>query len=57
MTTWTNEIKPASDNSFLLKEDTFFLLLETGDKIVLTRSLEWTNESKTTTSYTNESKP
>lgn len=51
MTTWVNDTKPFSSNTFLLKEDTYFLLLETGDKIVLTRTVEWTDESKPTSTW------
>jgi hypothetical protein len=53
-TTWTNE--SVISNSYLLKEDSFYLLLETGDKIVLSRGTEYTNESKSSDSWTNESK-
>lgn len=43
-TTYTKEAKP--QRAFLLKEDTFYLLLETGDKIVLTRGTDYTKEAK-----------
>lgn len=54
-TAYTKETKPLP--GFLLKEDTFFLLLETGGKIVLTRGTDYLKESKPTTSYSKESKP
>ena len=46
MTTWTNETKTSDEDSFLLKEDSFFLLLENGFKIVLKYANSWTNEIK-----------
>ncbi len=39
---YTNDAEPSVTSSFLLKEDAFYLLLETGDKIVLTRTNEYT---------------
>ena len=45
---WTNTSKPSTEDSFLLKEDSFYLLLETGDKIVLSYGLTWTNDNKPT---------
>lgn len=66
-TGYTRESKPVTPYShaegsidFLLKEDTFYLLLETGDKIVLRRGYVASNflkESKPTTAYTKEVKP
>lgn len=56
-TTYTKESKPTTtytkdeESSFLLKEDAFYLLLETGDKIVLSRG------SLVNTVYTKETKP
>lgn len=56
-TDYTKESKPTTtysketEVSFLLKEDTFFLLLETGDKIILSRG------AVVETSYTKETKP
>ncbi len=43
---YSNDSKPASSTSYLLKEDSYFLLLETGDKIVLARSNDYTNDLK-----------
>lgn len=43
---YSNDIKPSSTTNYLLKEDSFYLLLETGDKIVLARSIEYNNDSK-----------
>lgn len=43
---YSNDIKPSSTTNYLLKEDSYFLLLETGDKIVLARSIEYTNDLK-----------
>lgn len=45
--------------SYLLKEDSFYLLLETGEKIVLDRGFQlatYTKEGNPTTSYSKESK-
>lgn len=66
-TAYTKEAKPSTTYTkgdkavdFLLKEDTFHLLLETGDKIVLRRGFElpsYSKESKPTTSYSKEAKP
>lgn len=42
--TFTNISKNTTEDSFLLKEDTFYLLLETGDKLAL--SYGWTNLQK-----------
>jgi hypothetical protein len=53
---WTNQSK-TGDNSYLLKEDSFYLLLETGDKIVLSYgSADFTNQTKNTSSWANMSK-
>ncbi len=54
MTTWTNRIKKAV--SFLLKEDTYYLLLETGGKIILSRGTDFTNRSKNSTTLANKAK-
>ena len=54
---WTNETKPATENTYLLMEDGFYLLQEDGSKIVLTRSNDYTNTTKPTTVYTNTTKP
>lgn len=43
-TAYTKEIKPQF--GYLLKEDTFYLLLETGDRIVLSRGTDYTKEAK-----------
>lgn len=66
-TAYTKETKPITtftkgerEIDFLLKEDTFYLLLETGDKIVLSRGYQlpvYTKETKPTTSFTKETKP
>lgn len=40
-----------------MKEDAYYLLLETGFKIVLTRGTDYTKEDKPATSYTKEAKP
>lgn len=65
-TAYTKETKPItpytkeSSIDFLLKEDTFYLLLETGGKIVLRRAFvqaAFTKESKPTTAFTKEVKP
>jgi len=53
---YTNDLKPSTTNDFLLKEDTFYLLLETGDKIVIRVAQEYTNDTKNTSVYTNDSK-
>ena len=44
-TTWTNLTKNLAD-AFLLKEDGSYLLLETGDKIILEQSGSWSNQTK-----------
>lgn len=41
---FANELKP--QNSFMLKEDTFFLLLESGFKIYVSQASNFTNELK-----------
>lgn len=43
-TAYTKEPKPQP--GYLLKEDAFHLLLETGDKIVLSRGTDYTKETK-----------
>jgi hypothetical protein len=43
---FTNDVKPSSITTYLLKEDTFFLLLETGSKIVLNYSGSYVNDAK-----------
>jgi hypothetical protein len=66
-TTWSDESKSSGSNSYLLKEDEFYLLLETGDKIVLSYGVSgftdknkniasWLNATKNTSSYNNLSK-
>lgn len=56
-TAYTKETKQTTaytkdeENSFLKKEDTFYLLLESGGKIVLSRG------SLVQTAYTKEDKP
>ena len=56
--TWSNTTKPTLVDTFLLKEDTFYLLLETGDKIVLTDAdSAWGQGTKPTSSWTNTTKP
>lgn len=61
-TAFTKEVKPGgSASSFLLKQDGFYLLQESGYKIVLAygsaSATTYTKESKPTTSYTKEPKP
>lgn len=46
LATFTNDAKPSSSTNYLLKEDSFFLLLETGGKIVLARSNDYQNDVK-----------
>lgn len=41
---WANQIKNAALN-FLLQEDGFYILQETGDKLILDQS-GWTNQTK-----------
>jgi hypothetical protein len=48
-TTYTNSSENAA--GFMLKEDTFHLLLETGFRIVLAYGTDYTNETKPVTSY------
>ena len=43
---YSNDIKPSSTTNYLLKEDSFFLLLETGAKIVITRSNDYNYDAK-----------
>ena len=54
MSIFTNKLKIAA--GYLLKENAFYLLLETGDKIVLTRGTDFTNKAKVSTSFTNKAK-
>ena len=46
LATWGNNVKRLLVNRFLLKEDGDFLLLETGDKIIIGRGGSWTNKIK-----------
>ena len=47
--TWSGRIKPSTVTTHLLKEDGDFLLLETGDKIILTLGGgEWNTRTKPT---------
>ena len=55
-TSWINDSTSLKD-SFLLKEDSFYLLLEDGSKIVLVYGTNWTNGVLPTTSYTNDALP
>lgn len=43
---YAQDSKPDTANRFLLKEDSFFLLLETGDKIVVSRAGNYLNDAK-----------
>ena len=54
---YSNETKPATQNTYLLMEDGFYLLQEDGSKIVLTYAINYSNETKPTSSYSNETKP
>jgi hypothetical protein len=45
-TVWNNAIKTVSEDAFLLKEDTYYLLLETGDKMVIAYGINWTETAK-----------
>ena len=54
---YSNETKPATQNTYLLMEDGFYLLQEDGSKIVLTYAINYSNETKPTDSYTNTTKP
>ena len=53
---YINDTKPSAINDFLLKEDSFYLLLEDGSKIVLNYGDIWTKDTKPTTSWTNINK-
>lgn len=53
---YSNDQKPSGSNDFLLKEDTFYLLLETGDKIIIRVANAYTNDTKNSSVYTNDSK-
>lgn len=53
--TWTDIVRKQLVD-FLLKEDTFFLLLETGDKIIIATE-DWTDRSGLTAIYTNRTSP
>ena len=57
--TFSNDTKPTSTaNSFLLLESGFYLLLETGDKIILTVATGgYSQDTKPTSSYSNDTKP
>jgi hypothetical protein len=46
MSVWANIVKHVTGFFYLLKEDGFFLLLETGDKIILEDSFNWNNQTK-----------
>ena len=43
---WEGREKPSGTSSFLMKEDSFNLLLESGCKIVLSRGEEWNTRNK-----------
>ena len=52
--TW--EYGDNSSNAFLLQETSAFILLETGAKIMLDQSISYSNQSKNTATYSNETK-
>jgi len=54
---YSNETKPATQNTYLLMEDGFYLLQEDGSKIVLTYGIDYTNTTKPANTYTNTTKP
>jgi hypothetical protein len=54
LSSWTNQVA-STLNDYLLKEDTYFLLLETGDKIIIYDG-QYTNQAKNSTTYTNKEK-
>ena len=49
ITSWVSKIKDTIQD-FLLKEDLFFLLLETGDKIII-RDSQYTTKTKNSSSW------
>ena len=46
MPSYSNDSKPSALTSYLLKEDAFYLLLETGEKIVLAYGGGYSNDAK-----------
>lgn len=46
MPTFSNDSKPSTATSYLLKEDAFYLLLETGERIVLAYAAGYLNDAK-----------
>ena len=53
---FTNDTKPAIGSGFVLKEDAFYLLLETGDKIILDQTVTYNNDTKNPSSWSNDAK-
>jgi len=51
---WNNQSKTPIVDSFLLKEDSDFLLLENGFIILISEG--WQKDAKVTSSWTNQSK-
>jgi hypothetical protein len=45
-TVWSETTKTVSEDSFMLKQDSDFLLLETGDYIVIAYGINWTETAK-----------
>lgn len=44
--TWGTRIKPDNSTGFLKKEDDFYLLLESGDKIIISIGESWNTRVK-----------
>jgi hypothetical protein len=44
--TYSNDTKPSVANEFLLKEDAFYLLLESGSKIVINYGINYSYDTK-----------
>ena len=53
---YTNDLKPSAEITYLLMEDGGYLLQEDGSKIVLSYGVNYLNDAKGSGSYSNDAK-
>lgn len=51
---WTNDTKPAGETSYLLWEVGSYLLVATGEKLIIEQAGAWTSDTTVSASWTND---